>query len=425
MEWKKRLPLGTAPARVHLVKHILGFANRPPEVAARWAEGHAYLLVGVSPGEVHGVTTIDHNELEQDLKPFIGPDLVWHPEYVKLDGKDVLIVVVDPPKYGDPIHFLRKPLPSPDGKGHVHPEHWVFIRRNAQTVKAEPGDWQMLQQRFAASQNVLDVEVVPMRQLIERLADFPEHVIAQFERHRERIADTSRRSGPGFFQVLASYEDRTREEYLADVAEYLKKLEYCLGKRLQDEWARHAPGGLSLALVNRVDRPFRDVRVIATLEIDGELHCLDPVEDDLPTFRPPRPPRAYGTPAELLPAPWARHPRGGYDPAALRRYTQEALCGWEVRETPSGLCIEFRAEDLRPKETLELPHVPLLLVAEIGAELTVQWTAAGLDADGERRRDFTLPVAPSTLDPMTGEDLGMWGRTSDDQEEESEASEAE
>jgi uncharacterized protein YjbI with pentapeptide repeats len=171
IEWKEDLPLGTPQARVHLVKHILGFANRDPGWAARRADGFAYLLIGVEPGNVHGVTTIDHSTMEQQLKPYVGPHVVWTSEYIKLDGKDVLVITVDPPRVGDRIHYLRKPLPSPRKGESVHAEHTVFVRRNAQTMQANDGEMEMLQRRSAAAPNSSKIPYLEIDVLASRLRD--------------------------------------------------------------------------------------------------------------------------------------------------------------------------------------------------------------------------------------------------------------
>jgi hypothetical protein len=38
IEWKSRLDLTSRPGHLHLVKQILGFANRDPQVAALWCD---------------------------------------------------------------------------------------------------------------------------------------------------------------------------------------------------------------------------------------------------------------------------------------------------------------------------------------------------------------------------------------------------
>jgi hypothetical protein len=151
IEWKSRLDLTASHGRLHLIKQILGFANRDPQVAAQWAEGYSYLLVGVSPGSVKGVTAVDHQRLTQDLSPYVGDDVTWSPEYVRLDGVTVLVVVVTPPRPGDLIHFLRKDIPDQRGEGVLHREGTIFIRRHAESKVANHDERLMLQRRLRAS----------------------------------------------------------------------------------------------------------------------------------------------------------------------------------------------------------------------------------------------------------------------------------
>ncbi|MFG2006822.1 hypothetical protein ACGFNU_47515 [Spirillospora sp. NPDC048911] len=328
---------------------------------------------------------------------------MWHAEYVALDDKDVLIVVVDPPNYGDPIHYLRRSLPSPkEGEKYAHAEHTVFIRKNARTLRAAPEDWRMLQQRFAATQNRLDVEVLAAPQEIQQSAAFSEHVKLHLAQHRERLLAARHPLG------VMNWESRTREEYVAEIDSHLERLQECFVERLLAELLRHPPSGLSLTLANQVDRPFRDVRVTVTVQAEGHLACPGPVDEELPKFELPRPPRPYGAPKEPVLAFDRLIP---YTPEIRLPFVLglEGFCGWGAREISTGLQLEFDPVDLRPREALELPRVPLLVTSEVGSELTVEWSAAGLSADGIRSGHLNVQVVPSTLNPLRGEDLGKWG----------------
>ncbi|REE99000.1 AlbA family DNA-binding domain-containing protein [Thermomonospora umbrina] len=410
IEWKSTLDLSAPHALVHLVKQTLGLGNRSPDEAAKRAGGYGYLLVGVEPGSVLGVDSIDPSDMEQDLTPYLGPDLVWNAEYVTLDGKDVLIVVVNPPRFGDPIHYLRKGLPHPNpskGVKFVHAEHTVFIRKNGRTMAAGPEDWQMLHQRFAAARNRLEIEVVAARPDIERIADFPEHVKVHLDRHPRRLL-AHRTLG------AITGDDRTRAQYETEVEAHMDELREVFAQRLHDEMLRHSPAALSLTLVNRSDRPFQGVRVTATVRAEGRIFCLGPVDDELPKFKLPAPPRAWGTRRQpVFPTSTFLGRTHAPMPAGLLA----TMCRWEVHEVPGGLEIEFDPEDVRPRERLDLKHVPLLVSADAETELTVEWTAAGLSAEGSVSGRFVIPVVDSTLQALTGKDLGKWGLPADEPEQ--------
>lgn len=72
LEWKSRLDVSKAEGAFAVSKAILGFANRMPDLAAQWAEGHAYLLVGVEEEAVHGITRHDIEKVDAWLARYIG-----------------------------------------------------------------------------------------------------------------------------------------------------------------------------------------------------------------------------------------------------------------------------------------------------------------------------------------------------------------
>lgn len=70
LEWKLEFPLETRMRRAALAKHIIAFANRDPDRAARTFKGHAFLLIGVEPGAWGSAPDLDPAELVQQLEPF-------------------------------------------------------------------------------------------------------------------------------------------------------------------------------------------------------------------------------------------------------------------------------------------------------------------------------------------------------------------
>lgn len=110
IEWKGRWDLrGSAKDRFSAAKHILGFANRDVEIASRMFEGCAYLVAGVEPGVAAGVVREDSATLTGWLSAYLGTDgPVWSPPWATLAGVTVLVLSIEAPSPGDPIHSLRK-----------------------------------------------------------------------------------------------------------------------------------------------------------------------------------------------------------------------------------------------------------------------------------------------------------------------------
>lgn len=105
------LKLSTAEGKFTLAKAILAFANRDPETAQPYLDGHALILIGIeNTGEITGVPRIEDHQLLNGLKAFLGQgDSAprWTTHRVRVDDEnDVLIINVDAPRAGDPLFTL-------------------------------------------------------------------------------------------------------------------------------------------------------------------------------------------------------------------------------------------------------------------------------------------------------------------------------
>jgi hypothetical protein len=145
LEWKSDLDLNPTDradksGRAHVARAIIGFANRMPDTVARFVEGHGFLLAGVSPEGMKGVTQHDITELVRWVEPYVGEEVRWRPTYVEVEGDSgpvsILIITVDPPRWGDPIFCMRKEVPASRDKS--IPETTIFVRRaNGTTDRAQ------------------------------------------------------------------------------------------------------------------------------------------------------------------------------------------------------------------------------------------------------------------------------------------------
>jgi schlafen family protein len=420
IEWKSRLVLTDLPGKLHLVKQILGFANRDPQVAAQWCQGNAYLLVGVSPDEVHGVEAVDHQMLSQHLQPYLGTEVVWNPEYTEVDGHKVLVIEVGPPSPGDPIHFLMNDLfitrivereCCPEKKTHGFNEGTIFVRRSGTTERANREERLMLLRRARSAETRLEVRVTPVRPTLEATPLLAEQLTSWAEEERQRLmaaryqpfTDTSRAQTPeGLLRsVMASAlsaeaDPRSWEQYQAQVEDYLTKMRTAVRDSIASTLEEHPPAQLALTLVNNSKRPFRGVVVTATLlgENAGEsVRCLTPGEHVAGEF--PDPPTPYGTPqhrplvSTFIPPTFHR---------ALQSLPIPWRTSWELQHDPEGIQIVFDAVDLRAHARIALEPVPLFVELPADSLLTVHWKAASLDTHGQDTGTFALTVIPSTLD---------------------------
>jgi hypothetical protein len=156
LEWKLEFPLETRMRRAALAKHIMAFANRDPDRAARTFKGHAFLLIGVEPGAWGSAPDLDPAELVQQLEPFTGSDLAWHPVYAECEGHRVLVIVMDPPRWGDPIHRFARGAKD-DESGKEIKAGAVFVRLPGISRPADDSQLKLLAERAAVPRPRLTV----------------------------------------------------------------------------------------------------------------------------------------------------------------------------------------------------------------------------------------------------------------------------
>lgn len=145
LEWKNGLDLTKAAGKFTVAKAILGFANRSVEQAQLACEGVAYMVVGVEPGAAAGVGAVDHADLGQAIKTYVNGTR-WTPFYIPFEGVTVLVIVIEAPRPGDPIHTLQKTYN--DGAKYNAAAGTVFHRATAHTEPAGTGEIDMLSKRL-------------------------------------------------------------------------------------------------------------------------------------------------------------------------------------------------------------------------------------------------------------------------------------
>ena len=384
VEWKTDVDLADPEGRGTIGRHVLGFANRTPARAARWAAGCAYLLVGVEPDQLKGIQPVDPADLDAQLRRFTADQVDWSFQFVQVDGRHVLVVIVEPPRPGDPIHTLR----SQFGK---YQAGAIFIRRPGRTDLANPAEMDALQARLLQRTAQLQValELGQQSMLIPRLELGEKALQARLE--RERTARLTAR-GPhglpldtaaelGVNALLGLQDTRTAEDYRTEVDKYLARLHPQLAARACASAFRQNLGRLDLVLVNPTDRNFAAVEIIVTLP--AAVLALD----EEPKHRMPTPPRPWKTPPpfQLLGGPWTT-------PFVIPPFKAPK---WDVAIEPieEGVELRFAAVDLRPHERAPLPLVHLFARADAHvSDVVANWSATSTASDGLQSGTLHVPV---------------------------------
>lgn len=415
LEWKGPLTLGAkdAAGRAAIAKAVLGFANRDPAAASRAMGGCAYLLAGVSPGELSGVEAVDAAELEARVAIYVGPNVGWRADYVAVDDRSVLVVTVEPPQWGDPVHPVRKTFNSSERGGLALQSGMVFVRHQASTNRADDSDMDMLSRRAARRPgDQLEVAVGLTAETTLRAIDTSDDVIERYiSQEQARLLAPLGRAQPS--EIGALYEStltrvpglsswdrdmRSEGDFRKEVGSYGQKLRDQLPDVLRARAVLHGVARLKLQVVNDTDTTFTRVQVEAKLPPHlWATDWQDAVADDA---EPPTPPTPYGE---------ARISRmgsyRGFGPA-IRPLVPGSLTAtpWrpDVRQRSGAIEVEYVPEDVRAKGVTPLPSVWLLLEDSDSDEVEVSWEATATNA--EKRVSGTLRV-PITRPPASIKDL--------------------
>lgn len=146
LERKGQLRLTGAEHRFTAAKAILAFANRDPETAEPFLDGHALVLIGIEKtGEMPGIPRIEDHQLVNALKAYLGqgdaaPRWVVHRHRID-DVNDVVVIDVDAPRPGDPIFTLRKAYDK-------FSAGTIFTRQATESAPADPEAVAMLSRRL-------------------------------------------------------------------------------------------------------------------------------------------------------------------------------------------------------------------------------------------------------------------------------------
>lgn len=157
LEVKSELDLGTKRDQAKLAKFILGAANRMPDKASAAFGGYAVMVIGASQRELAGVPPTEVLVIEKAVRPFLGADgPKWDIAHVPIpDSKrEVLLLFVDPPQWGDTPFVCLK-----DGDGKLR-DGAVFVRASGETREAKSDELtQLLRRASAGVSPVVELEV--------------------------------------------------------------------------------------------------------------------------------------------------------------------------------------------------------------------------------------------------------------------------
>ena len=418
VEWKSSLDLSSKEGRFSIARAVLGFANRDVKVAGRAFEGVAYMVVGAEPGAVAGVTMIDHAALEQGIRTYLdGPR--WAPHYVQVDGKNVLVVVIEAPREGDTIHTLLKEF-TPDDKSESSGERvsrrtvnragTIYHRGTARTEQAAPAEIEMLVQRAVDGfrDPALELDVSMSASRLVRLDTRPAALTEWLEQHEQSvrahsgqprpprpaaprspsrgIADMFRpplgdRLGPG-----AVFREEDAKDFESQLSKYLVAKRAHLEKQLQGAMVRSDANKVRFVVHNNTGQSITGVQLTVRFPREGIVV------------------RTIGPDAGYVPPEVPRWPSLVGREVLRRRVSGTSLPGMhqeQIVEVISTEVVEatFDIGDLRPDESETTTELTVLPSPTAPDTLELELTARAMDREGTKVTPETLPVSSELWGP--------------------------
>jgi hypothetical protein len=406
LEVKTVLGFKDAEHRGKIARAVLGFANRLDQDPRPSA-----LFLGLDKGCVEADRCeVDPSDARKALQPLLGtPGPRWQFANVNVNGCVVHAIVVDPPRWGDPIFALNKEFTVAAGKEKpkTYQRGTIFVREGSDSNLASPEAIKMLTERAIASDRFFrDVAVavqsgaafsVPSDGIIPEL-------IAE-ERARMLHFLDEPYMPTGRFAKLAREDTRTAEEYTAAVEDYLEILARQLVK-----WIRWLPNRLNPATFTVANLGV-DNRAEVRLEIslpDGCSIVVDP-DEAKSVERPmlPRKPARFG---------WSMGSSKPYEAAATLqrlilvddpyRETRRMLIGpLGYSRTPylvgdNDRTVRYPTFDLRANHTVSMEPI-IVAVTKPTSSIDVDWSLTATNCSGNPRGTTTLPVSTGvTLDDL-------------------------
>jgi hypothetical protein len=281
LEWKTPPDVGSKRTMVEAVaRNVLGMANRNPDSAHVMFEGCGYIVLGAEPGAVAGVDRLDPADVENKLSPYVGRDGPrWTWNNIDVGARVVAIVIVEAPRWGDPIHCLRRTFEK-------YSEGAIFIRRAGKTEAPTSAEINMLTERAARTHARLDIGLIfdePMGTMpvvkddpatIEKL--IAKDVEALKAKASQAVSRAAGAAPPGSilgllptFDFGTKPETRSLDECALEIEQWADAVRGLAPRFIRERAALSAPAPLNPMVVNNTDRNFTAVRVRMEVQTPG------------------------------------------------------------------------------------------------------------------------------------------------------------
>lgn len=393
--------ISTKKDKCKIAKFILGAANRDPEIAERYFQGYAVMILGVDKGNIVGIEPTEMMELNKVIRPFLGASgPKWDITRVPVDDnkKEVLLILVDPPKFGQPPFPCRA-----DGEGLKNGA--IYIRADGNTREAKADEIDMLLRRTQRNAFEVQLEISLVGKVTPFHCDKEETLDAFILDKESSLIAALPDKTPSHYPysalfstaintVLEQPEDRTKEEYLAEI----------------EDWKRQCEGSWNslfyntIALFNPTEICVKNLSKKYLSKVEVKIHLPGQV------FTIPHKVVESGQDVRLSdlglpnsPRPWGPRKSDLYERSVsplLRPIdipTSNFSFNRATWNNTGSVDITVNVGDLRPNATFitEDKNAVLIVPEDFSAEaITGTWEATAKGIDDIFRGELTVPVAP-------------------------------
>ncbi|WP_407727523.1 helix-turn-helix domain-containing protein (plasmid) [Rhodococcoides fascians] len=386
LEWKSAIDL-TSKEDVadKIAKHVIAMANRDPAESLLHVGGLGIIVLGMEPGSAEGVTPVDNADLDKLVCTYVGADgPVWQPHWDQYLGKTILIIEVEPPQPGDPIHCFRKQIGKiADGA--------IYVRGKARSDPADSSAIRRLTNRATTQvASTLDIAVSienadDLRPCLDNAESLQNYLAA--ERKRLAVED----GGPWFSN------EAEEQEYSNDVANYLASVE-AAWPNLLHEAASFVLAPAVFIVSNQAGKNLVGLQVEVELSgADGVLKAQDtPADFDILKVLPPKM-QSLGT---------RRLGRigAGFGNNVLISPYQSSLVDYgpetSITEVDDGVYLEFPDRDVRIGRVEVLDDELVIALVGVAGTVTGRWTATAENVDAEASGQFEVVLSQPPVDVL-------------------------
>jgi hypothetical protein len=312
--------------------------------------------------------------------------LIYDIHYVSAEGKDILVLEVDPPRLGDSIFCLQ----ASTGEGSANlPEGTIYVRRGGKTEPANANEVEMLtgRARRGAGGAQLDLGVEVEAHDLSALEAEPLNGSVRdlwIDEERNRLLESLPRDS---FLPITIGESRSPAQFENQVEAYLGQVGAGWPTFALSQHVKHRMPSLTLAVTNQTDENFENVVVELTVPLPSSCVGTSPesVVEELSVAKP------------LI--EWGENPIAKIDRSIFGSSPDVEISSIDDERAK----VRFPPLHVYPQTNHALEDLALALTPQwAGSDLTIEWRIAAANARGVTNGSVVVAIPEASQETSAG-----------------------